>query len=219
MSERREVKEEDDIKLALLFQCTSCRSLVLSFLCTMQQFFPKCYSWFLIQPERAVIHTSEKAVLPKQISSFTLPRFFYFNSFEGEILVNNTNCGGVPDPYAVQGSQRTRQNTWLKSSCFHSIAGDGGRTNEETRHTLKKKKKIFAHPVSVTTGEVDLSQSVPINELTQERCMCGLGEEIHFSTQFCERQRQQDFRLITSDSFGILNACNYIYKEKLDEKA
>lgn len=142
MSERREVKEEDDIKLALLFQCTSCRSLVLSFLCTMQHFFPKCYSWFLIQPERGVIHTSEKAVLPKQISSFTLPRVFYFNSFEGEILVNNTSCGGVPDPYAVQGSQRTRQNTWLKSSCFHSVAGDGGRTNEETRHTLKKKKDI-----------------------------------------------------------------------------
>lgn len=58
----------------------------------------------------------------------------------------------------------------------------------------KKKKKIFAHPVSVTTGEVDLSQSVPINELTQERCMCGLGEEIHFSTQFCERHKAARFQ-------------------------
>lgn len=51
------------------------------------------------------------------------------------------------------------------------IAGDGGITKKETKHA---QKKIFAHPVSVVTGEVDLSQSVCINELTQERCVCGL---------------------------------------------
>lgn len=75
------------------------------------------------------------------------------------------NSGWVPDPYAVQTKARTGQNIWPKSSCFLSVAGDGGRTNKETKHTLEK-KKIFVHPVSVTTGEVDLSQSVSMNELT-----------------------------------------------------
>lgn len=98
------------------------------------------------------------------------------------------NCDWVPDPYAVQGSARTGKTIWLNSSCFVSIAGDGGRTK-----TYTEKKKIFAHPLSVTIGEVDLSQSVSINELMQERCMHGLGEEIHFPTQFGERHKAARF--------------------------
>lgn len=107
------------------------------FLLYMKHFFPQIV--FLAS------HTvrKSKAVSPKQVSSFTLAQVFCFDSFQGKILVNNMNSGWVPDPYAVQTKARTGQNIWPKSSCFLSVAADGGRTNKETKHTLGKKRYLY----------------------------------------------------------------------------
>lgn len=144
----------------LLFQSTSRMSLVQSFSSFSLNVIPG-FSY------------SQWTLLTKPERSSTLGWIFGFVwlFFEGELLALGTRTAAL---YQILMQFKAAQELNRIFKCpfffFFLIAVVGGRTNKQNTH----QKKVFAHPVSVTTGEVDFSQPVCINEPTQERYVCGL---------------------------------------------